>query len=63
MACGAPLQPIHGHGACLRSDCPMFGVNQDPCCAGQPLHEPDPVRPRPSPIPWRPPEETDPYEE
>lgn len=25
---------VHGHAACLRSGCPMFGVNQAECCAG-----------------------------
>ncbi|MCB9675456.1 MAG: hypothetical protein H6737_10095 [Alphaproteobacteria bacterium] len=32
--CGSRLQPVHGHGACLNSGCPMFGLNQDECCSG-----------------------------
>lgn len=23
---------IHGHGTCVRTDCPLRGQNQDPCC-------------------------------
>ena len=33
--CGQPLQPVHGHGACLHQGCPMFGLNQDACCNGE----------------------------
>lgn len=33
--CGQVLQPVHGHGACLHSTCPMFGLNQDACCNGE----------------------------
>ena len=37
-ACGSALQPVHGHGACLSSGCPMFGLNQDECCSGETCH-------------------------
>ena len=26
---------VHGHAACVRSGCPMFGVNQAECCSGE----------------------------
>jgi hypothetical protein len=26
---------VHGHAACVRSGCPMFGVNQAECCDGE----------------------------
>jgi hypothetical protein len=32
--CQQPLGYVHGHAACLRGACPMFGVNQAECCAG-----------------------------
>jgi len=52
-ACGAPLQPIHGHGACLDSACPMFGVNQDPCCNGLVPDVPTEVQRPPARIRWK----------
>jgi hypothetical protein len=33
--CHLPLGYVHGHAACLKSDCAMFGVNQAECCAGE----------------------------
>lgn len=53
-ACRAPLQPIHGHGACLNSACPMFGINQDPCCNGLVPDVPSEVQRPPAHIAWRP---------
>lgn len=32
--CRQALGYVHGHAACLRNSCPMFGVNQAECCAG-----------------------------
>ena len=32
--CGESMVYVHGHAACVRSACPMFGVNQDECCSG-----------------------------
>lgn len=26
---------VHGHAACLDGACPMFGLNQAECCAGE----------------------------
>ena len=26
---------VHGHAACVRSGCPMYGVNQAECCSGE----------------------------
>lgn len=26
---------IHGHAACVRSGCPLFGANQAECCSGE----------------------------
>jgi hypothetical protein len=26
---------LHGHAACIRSGCPMFGLNQAECCDGE----------------------------
>jgi hypothetical protein len=26
---------VHGHAACIRSGCPMYGVNQAECCDGE----------------------------
>jgi hypothetical protein len=46
--CGSPLQPIHGHEACLRSGCPMFGVVQGDCCQGDGCEAPV-LRPVPAP--------------
>ena len=33
--CQQPLGYVHGHAACLHGACPMFGVNQAECCAGE----------------------------
>lgn len=32
--CRQQLGYVHGHAACLRNVCPMFGLNQAECCAG-----------------------------
>lgn len=29
------MRYVHGHAACLRSGCPMFGLNQAECCDGE----------------------------
>ena len=26
---------LHGHGACINNQCPMFGLNQGECCDGE----------------------------
>jgi hypothetical protein len=26
---------VHGHAACAKRGCPMFGVNQAECCSGE----------------------------
>jgi len=33
--CGETMAYVHGHAACVRSGCPMFGVNQAECCDGE----------------------------
>ncbi|MBK6531557.1 MAG: hypothetical protein IPF99_18695 [Deltaproteobacteria bacterium] len=33
--CREEMAYIHGHAACVRSACPMFGVNQAECCDGE----------------------------
>ena len=33
--CASELAYVHGHAACVRSGCPMFGVNQAECCSGE----------------------------
>ena len=33
--CRSELSYVHGHAACVRSGCPMFGVNQAECCSGE----------------------------
>jgi hypothetical protein len=33
--CHSTLAYIHGHAACLRHDCAMFGLNQSECCSGE----------------------------
>jgi hypothetical protein len=33
--CKTDLAYVHGHAACVRSGCPMFGVNQAECCSGE----------------------------
>ncbi|MEM9193805.1 MAG: hypothetical protein AAGF12_31810 [Myxococcota bacterium] len=33
--CGAEMAYIHGHAACVRNGCPMYGQNQAECCDGE----------------------------
>jgi hypothetical protein len=33
--CKFELIYVHGHAACARHGCPMFGVNQAECCSGE----------------------------
>lgn len=33
--CRQEMAYVHGHAACVRSGCPMFGVNQAECCDGE----------------------------
>ena len=33
--CKTEMAYVHGHAACVRSGCPMFGVNQAECCSGE----------------------------
>ena len=33
--CHEPMNYIHGHAACVRNGCPMYGVNQAECCSGE----------------------------
>lgn len=33
--CRDEMRYVHGHAACVRSGCPMFGVNQAECCSGE----------------------------
>ena len=33
--CKSELIYVHGHAACARGGCPMFGVNQAECCSGE----------------------------
>lgn len=33
--CDSILVQVHGHGACVNTECPMRGQNQDPCCNGE----------------------------
>ena len=33
--CRRPMDYLHGHAACVDSRCPLFGVNQAPCCDGE----------------------------
>ena len=33
--CKGEMGYVHGHAACLRGACPMFGVNQAECCSGE----------------------------
>lgn len=33
--CASELAYVHGHAACVRTGCPMFGVNQAECCSGE----------------------------
>lgn len=37
--CRHPLDEVHGHGACLHSRCPMYGLNQAECCQGETAEE------------------------
>ena len=41
--CHQEMAYIHGHAACIRSGCPMYGVNQAECCDGE-TAEAAPVR-------------------
>lgn len=52
--CGARLQPLHGHHACLESRCPLFGLDQDECCQGLPEPAPRKELSQPPPaIPYK----------
>lgn len=33
--CRKEMAYVHGHAACVRSGCPMYGVNQAECCSGE----------------------------
>ena len=33
--CRTAMDYVHGHAACVNGRCPMFGVNQAPCCDGE----------------------------
>lgn len=33
--CRREMRYVHGHAACVNNQCPMFGVNQAECCAGE----------------------------
>ena len=33
--CAKELRYVHGHGACLNNQCPMYGLNQAECCDGE----------------------------
>jgi hypothetical protein len=33
--CRAAMDYLHGHAACVDGRCPMYGVNQAPCCDGE----------------------------
>lgn len=33
--CGWELDYVHGHAACTRSECPVRGLSQADCCAGE----------------------------
>ncbi len=33
--CGRDLAYVHGHAACVCSDCPVRGLSQADCCAGE----------------------------
>lgn len=33
--CNAELHYVHGHGFCARPDCPLRGMNLEPCCQGE----------------------------
>ena len=41
--CHQEMAYVHGHAACVRSGCPMYGVNQAECCDGE-TAEAAPVR-------------------
>jgi hypothetical protein len=41
--CNQEMAYIHGHAACVRSGCQMYGVNQAECCDGE-TAEAAPVR-------------------
>jgi hypothetical protein len=56
--CARPLEEVHGHLACLEHQCPLYGVEQEACCAGIPLDaQPDPTEEDEGiPVRWRPPD-------
>jgi hypothetical protein len=33
--CRETMDYLHGHAACVNGRCPMFGLNQSPCCDGE----------------------------
>lgn len=33
--CRRALDWLHGHAACLHSECPLYGLNQSECCSGE----------------------------
>lgn len=33
--CGHDLTYVHGHAACICSECPLRGMSQADCCAGE----------------------------
>ncbi len=33
--CARELAYIHGHGACVNNQCPLYGQNQAECCSGE----------------------------
>ena len=33
--CKREMTYLHGHGACINNQCPMFGLNQAECCDGE----------------------------
>jgi hypothetical protein len=33
--CGHELTYVHGHAACIHTECPLRGLSQADCCAGE----------------------------
>ncbi len=33
--CGRDLAYVHGHAACIHPECPVRGLSQADCCAGE----------------------------
>jgi len=29
------MRYVHGHGACINNQCPLYGLNQAECCDGE----------------------------